>query len=245
MKLYLPIILLCVAVQICAVPLIEHNGAADPTTEGWSLVNQGGSPLTLFGPVTNDQGFDSWNMDNRTHSTSGDLLQVRALNTTEVNDALTNGWALKVVARVIQASHSIVRFSTGNRLFEINLLTVGDTLNGDPMVVLGGNSVTLTGEAGNYHEYLLIDEDADGAADLYIDGQLAISGYTGASHNFIQRISFGDNGGSTTNNFNINYNHVSFEISPTLATVPETSSLALLLVALGLLASRRKFSCKH
>ncbi len=231
-----------------AAVLVEHVGANDPFTEGWGGVGQGISG-NILEPVFNDQGRDSWRVDNFTNATGGDLLYIRSMQSSEVNDALTNGWSLRAIVKTTQASHSIIRFSTGTKLFDINLTTSGAGLNADPVVAFGGVSTTLSGGAGLYHEYLIQDEDANGQADLFIDGVLTVSGFSGSGTSFDRRVSFGDNAGSSSSNFNNNYSLVNFTIDPLntpLNAVPEPTTTTLAILALVCLCAspKKRNTCK-
>lgn len=196
--------------------LVQHLGANDPTTEGWTLKDESGG-LNIYGPVFDDLGYiDAWRLDSATNHASGDLEYEYWLSEGQVTEALTRGWALTGVIRLVDGASRgsfVLRFSTGTALYQISLIGV---VNGDPTIMLGdGRTVTLAGGGGAYHVYRIADDNADGAADLFIDGKLVYSDYVSVASGYEKRIvEVGDVQDSDTDNGHAAYALIRFEVSP-------------------------------
>ena len=210
--------------------LFEHVGNTDPTTEGWAELSFNG--LTV-GPVTNDQGsgLDAWSVDDN----GGQFgLYNQVPTTAQIAEAGADGWFLRSRHRVVNIpdanDFSIdVGYRNGTSIYS---MAFGSTADGDPTVRLFGSSTnTLTGLGSGYHLYDLIFDAGVGSASLFVDGTLVESGYSGVSQSVVG-VFFGS--GQTGSSGHGHYSLVQFGTGAP-AAVPEPSSVAVSLLALGLL----------
>ena len=183
--------------------LSAHNGTADPLTENFGeQYFVGSGPV---GPVTSDQGRPAWESTDTTIFDQLEYIDQRPLSSSQVAEIASRGFTETLVARVTrnndlapawdQSSVAIGGSSTdvlyqldGGPRFDIDLAI---NSNGDTVVVLPttigfgpGGSVVETGPTvaltdSGYHTYQLYYNPATSSANLYIDGHLALSGYTG------------------------------------------------------------------
>lgn len=183
--------------------LSAHNGTTDPLTENFDeQYFIGSGPLV---PVTNDQGHPAWEITDTNISDQLEYIDQRSLSSSQVAEIASQGFTETLVARVTrnndlapawdQSSVAIGSCSTdvlyqldGGPRFDIDLAI---NSNGDTVVILPttigfgpGGGVTETGltdtlTGSGYHRYQLYYNPATRSANLYIDGYLALSGYTG------------------------------------------------------------------
>jgi hypothetical protein len=241
--------------------LAAHQGATDPTTEGFSTVTVG-SPSTT-GPLTNDLGLPAWSITGSAQDSDFGYA-APGLTASQQAEITTQGFTLTEVARVLQnglapayttsdpATIGAAYVGYAGVRWEIDL---GLNSNGDPVVVLpntiddlgpgnsirsSGASYTLTGSGSTYHTYQLHYDPTSHSADLSVDGSVVLTGYTGNSTFFFDSalVFAAFSGGQG------NFNSVQVQSGGELSSVPEPSSLAMVLSlgALGLLgyAWRRK-----
>ncbi|MCK4658711.1 MAG: PEP-CTERM sorting domain-containing protein [Phycisphaerae bacterium] len=236
MRVYLTFIIAFLTVTRFALGtiVIEHTGANDPTTEGWTLSDDSGGSI-IHGPVYDDLGYmDAWRIDAYTNdATSNDLLYRRVLSEAKLNDAVTRGWVLTSQIRLIEATGEglNLRFASGTKIYDLYL--AGSPANADPTVTLMGDprSSTLLGGGGAYHSFRMADEDANGLADVFIDGQLVFADYAGNASQYQGQVQFGD--WHSQRKGHALYAQVGFEI------LPEPST-ALLLATASLFVLRRR-----
>lgn len=221
--------------------LFTHQGATDPTTEGWSAFVTGGSSV---GPVINDLGLgiDAWfTDDNSTASPSAAGYQI-ALSTAQGNEVNTAGWSLKATLRLVDIPDPAlgIALQYADGLGTQYTVRLGSDAAGDPIVQLfDGAPITLTGLGSGYHEYNLDFDAVAGEAALFVDGSLVFSGYQGISNTPVNDVYFGTAGSPLTGQ--ANFASVSFRSK--MQSVPEPTSLALLSVGAcvaGLGAARRR-----
>ncbi len=174
--------------------LALHEGAADPTTEGFTFSNAG-QMLGAVGPVKGDglQMLDAWFTDDE--GTDSNLSYRADLTAAQTAQMASAGFRLAVRMRTPTLNDATdfgmtVQVENGARQF---LLRFGSAANGVPFVVANGDETTFVvpGPADSYHLYELIDDDADGDVDLYIDGNLRLANYAGLPSSE-RRVAFGD-----------------------------------------------------
>lgn len=218
--------------------VVQHQGANDPTSEGFTF-SDGGFPNAVA-PLLNDGGEPAWAIAVITpRSQVGYSQGITALQN---NDLLTKGFQLDFEARAFRAlapafdtnnpaGIASAIFDTGTRRFDIAL---GIDAQGDTVVSLPtsisvdpttgyyevpGQTYTLTGLGNDCHDYSLVYDPKTELADLFVDGTLRISGYAGHT-SFVTPtpgLAFGvSSGGQGDFNF------------VRLSTVPEASSVVLL-----------------
>ncbi len=214
--------------------LALHVGANDPETEGWTQRDEFDFGGHITGPVIGDVGgVDAWKVDSLTGNDEGDLFYERQFNAAEVDDALTFGWSLFANVRLIEADNSgmVLQFTTGSAHARVALST--DPGDSDPIVEIGPEdpslgplqSFTIEGGAGTYHTYELRDDDANGQAELFVDGGFAFGGVTltPSGCNPVRPgcragVLFGDIARSNATSGNANFNEVRFVALPEPST---------------------------
>jgi hypothetical protein len=218
--------------------LCEHNGAADPATECWVPLE--GPGVDAF-PVVNDMGHDAWATDDNVPAFNPPIdnhLHYRFfLTPADISAALTSGWTLSVLLRVVDvpddvdfAVYSGVTF--GNLAFTLKF---GAQADGDPIVSLHDlPPIALEGAGGGYHLYQMRYDPASASADLLVDGVERLSDYTGWTDDVLTpNVGWGAGGGPGTGQGN--FAHVKFEIVPE----PATGVITCLLLAIGAVVGRR------
>jgi hypothetical protein len=206
-----------------AATLIEHTGADDPVTEGWTV--SGAGVGVVVGPVIDDggSGIDAWGI-NDTTTAAGSTRLYSFVPTVDDLASAANGWTLRVRLRVVETPEDPDRATAVDFISDTTRyrMDFGSDPSGDPIVLLqtglaGGNdtgpSVTLTGGGDGYHTYELRFDPVGASADLWIDGVELFSNYTGfADVTAGPRIAFG--AGQATRTGNANFNQVRFTVAP-------------------------------
>ena len=188
------------------VAVVQHVGDNDPKSEGFerSTFGPGGS----MSPVR-DGDVRAWNI--KVPGASNDYYLSRPFSVDELNELLTNGWRLTVKLRVVQGGNGAdygdnVQWGTGRIRYNMSFGTDG---NGNSVVGLWGVSSTYTVSGTGYHTCELRDDDADGKADLYVDGTLKHFGYAGVGgESYARQLVFGDVEHSAGHAGNSNYSRV-------------------------------------
>ena len=175
-----------------------HQGAAEPLTEGWTnvyydaitniLTSGNVSPGVAVDPITDDMGFDAWQVNDNSTASFSNGGYVYELSATELETALSNGFRLTTRLRVVDTLDAVegsisVHFSTGGTRWQ---MIFGSDDNGDPTVTLAdddtsklGPSFTLEGSGGGYHLYDLVYDPVSATASLFVDGVERLTGYDG------------------------------------------------------------------
>ena len=144
-----------------AATLAQHAAAVDPTTEGFIKY----SAITASGPVTNDAGFDAWQVT----GPGGSSFYGQSVN---YATAFAQGWRLTARVRIVSG--------TGWAFVGLNPLTdhvrfdVGVRANGADAVIglfdtisTTAQSITLAGSASNWLLLDLVYDPATARATLY------------------------------------------------------------------------------
>lgn len=213
--------------------IIQHLGATDPLSEGFTLTSSGDVQL---GPVIGDLGFDSWMIRSRTHTESATYHY--SLIPDELQAATTNGWVLSANMRFVEVSEHawmIMEFRMGTTRFRLV------TSPSDGGIVVSGDDIqpfSFEGDALDYHDYALVYERTSEKAALWIDGIEWVTGISGFQTAFPgSAIYFGASGESITNS---HWNDVTLAIVPESATLAFLAGLGALLVA-GAVRWRHRF----
>jgi hypothetical protein len=235
-------ILLWSAMDAAATGIITYQANTNPTNfdayvtqpgnQFWTLGTGGAGPV---GTGIDDGGTLAWDVNRVGIGLGEERWSVTPL-ASDIAIGNAQGWKLSTRLRLPTTG---IGASAGAQIdYADNVkvwgMTFGTAANGDPIVQLvNGSSFTLTGAGnGGYHDYLLAYNPLSGNADLYVDGALAIGGYSGLTlGNPFSRVFFGD-AALSGNDQHVRYNMV-------LWVAPEPSSLALLALG-GLLMWRRK-----
>ncbi|MEZ5559753.1 MAG: hypothetical protein R3E86_14575 [Pseudomonadales bacterium] len=187
-----------------------HVGAHNPLNEAW-LVTSGDSGVS-GAPVAPDADFPgvfAWQINS---STSGRLRYEIA------GPQAGDSWVYSARLRVINLNEGLdllMEVANGSRRF---LLGFGSDADGATLIDLQGSDFpepqdivvppTQPGRTDYVHIQLAFDAAA-GAADLFVNGGLVASGYTGFDGT-LQRVNFGD--GSTAGATEARFSHVDFTI---------------------------------
>lgn len=230
-------------VQATAAPIVQHTGANDPTTEGFTYGTNGASVVTSG--VTNDNGtgLDAWIVDDNGANFG---LYYKGFSAAERTSLLASNFTGTMRLRVPDISTS----PAGAVLFDVNLgptnrrflIYFGTNANGELTIAYNDGSAlqTIAGASNQAYHTVRLDYDfANADADVFVDNTLAKANYTGFTSggsnqngNANGQVQFGS--GSGAGQGQGNYNLVS-------VAIPEPASLALLgLGGLLMLGRRRK-----
>jgi hypothetical protein len=219
--------------------IASHQGATDPTTEGFGLWPFNGGISTSA--ISNDMGLPAWSITS-TPPGSQQAAYNATLSAAQESALLTQGFTVSLEARAVSGAvystptneptaATILGLSTVRYDLELGLDANGNTiailansvgLNGDGSFNIPGASVTVSGNG--YHLYQLAYNPVSQTADLFIDGVDRIQGYQGHSEgNLFAGFYFGalDHG---TANFNLAQLETGLDI---VGAVPEPSTMFL------------------
>jgi len=222
----------------------QHLEDNDPITESFARYS---SPNNFAEQPVSDPGGDAWQINT---SSQGYLYYLRDHGAPTSANLVSNGWELEARLQRHPLAPNVdpvdfgssVGWATGVRHYTMLFGTVDiGTQESGPIIVTrvqlfedGVGDAGFTTSTPGYHEFSLRDHNADGFADLYVDGVLQLSGYGGRAAAFDPNsLFFGDLDSSTGVSSNTLYNKVS------LIAVPEPAALSL--IGLGtVLTSRRR-----
>ena len=201
--------------------IIQHSGAANPTTEGFTLAET--DSYAIVGPVINDMGMNAWNTT--VSNNSPDFYYTYSLTPEQQSETVGVDWTLSFVLRDLESSAAPNAF-IGLTSFG---MYIGLETNGDPFVDGPRDNpiYVLNGGGGGYHNYQIVYTAATGTIALWIDGVERVSNFSAVSVPAgISQIEFGEGqGGHDSDNWNL----VSFEI------VPEPPAASLIFLGGGVL----------
>ena len=194
--------------------LIQHAGATDPTSEGFSISGQG-----LTGPAFNDLGVNAWIIQTTNGSPLNYLQMLTPIQQSAIGGA---NWDLTVTVRSVQASVGVsggAQLSAGPEgAFFLNF---GIDSNGDPTVRAGSLSpvFVVTNGGSTYNTYQLLYDATDKSASLWVNG-------TPEGNNIVGDPSYaGSSWGvywgefQSPSGMQANWNSVSLEITPEPSTM--------------------------
>lgn len=228
--------------------LFSHEGAANPTTEGWTF-----SGTVQTGAITDDlgSGVDAWKVYEQGGSNSGTYN--KTLTTGQLSEALQIGWTLDATIRFVPPD-PLVATSLGNNAWctllidegvtgkrDLYGLYFGNDISGNTLVRLYATGATYTLDPG-YHDYRISWDPTTQLASFFIDGVLRASDYAGSTidNTGTSRVYWGDNTTTAiTPGRGAHYAYVG--LSSGVAAVPEPGRAGLLLLAAaaGLFRRRR------
>ncbi|MGE9289396.1 MAG: hypothetical protein ACQKBT_00310 [Puniceicoccales bacterium] len=216
-----------------ATVFIEHSGATDPTTEGWSA-----SGTSSLGSATTG----AWSVDD--DSTTAALLYIESLASADEVEANSTGWELSVTLQVTDTNNSADLTRYVDYVDSINDarwgMDFGSTAEGYLTVSLRSSALSYTFNDGDYHSFSLVYDSVSGTASLFADGgsSAILSGYEGMDAGSISTglIRWGSSSSGATGS--ADYSAVAF------STIPEASSSALMamLIAFGFCLIKRRYA---
>jgi hypothetical protein len=240
MKILLKI-LLCA--MVCWVPginpargqgiIIEHSGANDPATEGFT--SQGSAQVE---GITNDMGYNAW-VTPWVLDPSGSNFETMSYSAS-INDIANVDWMLTVTLRIPTTNEANVFFvdiDTGSLLFD---LLFGTVPNGSQRVYVPGYTSIFQSGGSIYDTYQIIYSAETQTASLWINGMEELSGINGQNDVVSAYLSWGGGGPSQAGPAQANWNLVSLEV------VPEPSAWSLIALGGGIfIYVRRQFQTKR
>ncbi len=172
--------------------VFAHDGATDPTTEGWLY---GSAPINAsVGPVSNDQGtgIDAWFIDDNSSALGSGGGYSASPTAAQIAEGNSQGWTLSTTVRATDIADGpngspMAYYRDGNKTWQMHF---GSEADGDPVVLLLTNATafpsigithTLDGYGSGYHLYELVFDPNTSTADLLVDGTEVISNYAGLS----------------------------------------------------------------
>jgi hypothetical protein len=221
--------------------VFSHSGNADPTTEGWSVVEPAlvTGPRPATSPVSNDQGsgLDAWSIDDTSLAAGTTWTYTQSPSAADNSQATSLGWTLRANLRIGNLSDSvgnagsiILEYANGTTAYR---LALGSEADGDPIALLWdggtdpndsriatGTFFTLQNGGAGYHLYEMVYDPFANSVDLFIDGIERVSNYAGISSSLFNRVAWGSAASSDTGQSN--WNQVQFEITavPLPAALP-------------------------
>ncbi len=195
--------------------IIQHSGANNPLTEGFSISSLHNPEVQQLGPVFDDQGFDAWSIkDSRP---SGYTFYQYALLPEETESASIHGWMMSANMRFVELGDSRLDLMTASNgfTFYLTLKSNGDIVVSHRQVVL----YTIEGGGNDYHEFSLVYDVEDTTVSLWIDGSLRLTNiFESTNYSAPTSVLFGNGGPHGHTHWN----------EFTFAAIPEPATVALL-----------------
>jgi hypothetical protein len=162
------------------VRIVEKVGAFDPLKEGFEVREQ----ITRSG-VTEDAthtGYDGWRLE-----TANRGLYIHPFTDSQKRRAMERGWKLTAVMKAEEGVvYAAAEFGGAESGFPIQVFEDGEQeiVRLPTQVVHELRGLDLVQRpAGGYHRYELIYDPVLKSADLYIDGEVRLTGYRGWNEN--------------------------------------------------------------
>lgn len=188
-----------------ATTIAYHVGRNDPTTEGWIEVGPFCSPSCPTAPDASATSV-AWNVTVPATRYYTTLTYDTSVSNAQVLTGQTNGWTLDAELAVLDPAGTapnasvFVSYETGTTRYG---MFFGTDADGNAEVSLSSGYDAVTGitafqtiDTGltSFNNYQLVWNTAEGAADLYINGTLEVTGYTGDTYQPGQAVIFGADG---------------------------------------------------
>jgi hypothetical protein len=205
--------------------IIQHSGATDPVTEGFTRLASG----TGY-PVINDMGVNAWVTPGISNQ---NVIYNYVLTPQQQAESVGASWILSADLRITTTNSSDV-FDVGLEGYNGGYgLYFGSDSNGDQYVQYGsGSADRVTLDGSGYHNYQLIYNASSDMTSLWIDGlEYATNNFIGGIPDYLIDVSWGS-GYYDGQNALANWNSVSLEITPEPGTVA-LFGLGALIVAAG------------
>jgi serine/threonine-protein kinase len=192
--------------------VVEKVGAFDPVVEGFQIHNDMAGTVV---PNEDRTQLIGWSV---TTSHPGGADYYHHLTNHQKRSALSRGWTLRAVLRVVEGSAFVlVDFAGYGNRYDINVNAEPDgnrALLGTQIVPSIEWFGTALHDSGRFHTYELVFRPSTKTADLWIDGEKRLEGYRG--HNQFQEdrgVSFGAVRYKSTRGV-AQFQSVRFEINP-------------------------------
>lgn len=232
----------------------EHQGDADPLTEGWLSPGVAAGNVT-WGPV-NSAGVPAWSIDDADTVPQSTKSYVVHPSAAEESSGFALGWSLHMDAEVMNhpdnpSNGSIgigVVFARGSHGKGYALL-LGAEADGDPILSLSVGSgqpslYTLEGLGAGFHRYEMRYDPLAGDVDVLVDNSLITSAYPGFTHpSYLlpyNTVEWGSGSSADTGHANYSQVVVAFTDRPAVVPEPSTSRLIVGLSLIGILSFLRR-----
>lgn len=200
--------------------VVQHVGATDPTTEGWTLNGNGAQASAL----TPDAGYgvNAWATADTLNSECSYQFTPTAQQT---SDALTLGYTLSATLRLPDANMGMG--DIGNLYVKLNgnryVVLFSTDANAIPTLYVWNSAhsyvnTSYTLSSAGYHTYSLVHDGATGKADLLVDGAVVMDDMSPDIDDVSDKVIFG-NGSSAASGRQSNWSAVEFSIVPEPATM--------------------------
>jgi hypothetical protein len=208
--------------------IIQHSGANDPTTEGFSANIQGQASSVL-----NDLGMDAW--ATTASSPNKGVIYTYFLTSQQQTALEGEDWSLSITLRiplngVAGFGNTFMDFFTGSEGFS---LAFAFASNGDPIVGAGPQVYTLNNAGSTYNNYQLVYSAATDTGSLLVNGTAQINNIIGQHGTGVGSVIWGEGQqGIGQGNWNL----------LSLTVTPEPSAVSLIVLGSGILfyVRRRK-----
>lgn len=213
--------------------------AANPTTQGWTVVNPTTDVANFASAAISPDGasgLNAWRMLDNSTAGSQFLYWVKSLTAAQLTNAMANGWRLVNHMRLADpvalngGANSVYMYFANNAgkrwiiFFDLNA-------SGQIVATLqGGSTVTLTGvDPTSYHTHEIVYDAASQQAEYLVDGVSKSSSWTGTTGT-ANGVRWGtESSGGRGDGY---YNRVAFVINdpppppiPTVTTQPQSQSV--------------------
>lgn len=218
--------------------IVQHSGAADPVTEGFTLSSWNEVQL---GPVVGDLGRDAWKIHTRDSWESGSYYY--RLTPQEIAGATTYGWEYSASLRFVEMSE-FTRVTMAFLTEEIRFRLALSSNNAGKFIVSGDGiqAFVLDVDPLEYHHFRMAYDAELEYASLWIDGVEQVKNIPPPSvPGATASVSFGASGEDVAYS---HWNEFSFAVVPEPAAVALLAGMGALLVAGGVRWRRRKVGPK-
>ncbi|WP_157210948.1 PEP-CTERM sorting domain-containing protein [Verrucomicrobium spinosum] len=239
-----------------ATVLYSHEGATDPTTEGWAKSASGATTIVTSAYTdTADSNRESWRIYDPGEASGGTGLYYQAVLTApKTADILSTGWEYNATLKVPTLDpNENTAWSTGSNTW-VGFLAANDGLGNRRAWALmfgrnatGGTVVSLFGGTSRtldpgYHDYSMVYDPTTKLATVSIDGEVWLTNYAGSNQGAAagsNLVYWGDNNSQSASQTARAAYYESVEFIQ-YSTAPEPGRMLLFSSALVVWAMRRR-----
>ncbi len=179
------VFLLIAAAASAQVLSVEYAAGGDPTAEGWGTQCPGGAGVGAG--FIDDGGTPAWFVDDNT--TGSCLWYIKGVPPADVSAGNTTGFVMRGIVRAVDVpdhphGSPFFKYSNGVRTWEVRF---GNQEDGDLLLNIrtsisdDGIYVPVEGSGPGYHDISVAYDPVDALADVYVDGDLILADYAGAT----------------------------------------------------------------